>query len=237
MPGRTIAIGDIHGCLAALDAVLAGIEPRPDDTLVTLGDYIDRGPHSREVIERLLRLKDECRLVPLLGNHDQMLLLICEGMPELISDWRLFGGDATRASYGGPVPGCIPPEHLDFLRNCRLFHETEHHIFVHGNYLPNLPLEEQLPTVLLWDSLRRRQPGPHRSGKTAIIGHTAQKDGKILDLDHLKCIDTWCYGEGWLTALEVHTGQVWQADKSGQPPSSKLRLPSGTASDASDGLR
>jgi serine/threonine protein phosphatase 1 len=218
MPGRTIAIGDVHGCLAALQAVLAGIGPQPDDTLVMLGDYIDRGPDSRGVIDRLLGLTTQCRLVTLLGNHDQMLVLICEGMPELIADWRLFGGEATMASYGGPPPGSIPPEHLSFLGNCRLFYETEHHFFVHGNYLPDLPLEEQPLLALLWDSLRRRQPGPHCSGKTAVVGHTAQKDGKILDLGHLKCIDTWCYGEGWLTALEVNTGQIWQADKSGQTP-------------------
>jgi serine/threonine protein phosphatase 1 len=217
MPERIIAIGDVHGCLAALEAVLAAIRPQPNDTLVMLGDYIDRGPQSRGVIDRLLALRAQCQLVTLLGNHDQMLVLICEGMPELIADWRLFGGDATMASYGGLVPDSLPPEHLMFLRSCRLFYETQRHFFVHGNYLPELPLEEQPPPVLLWDSLRRRLPSPHYSGKTAIVGHTAQKNGKILDLGHLICIDTWCYGEGWLTALEVNTGEVWQADKLGRP--------------------
>ena len=74
MNSRTIAIGDIHGCSAALDALLKTIRPRPEDRIVTLGDYINRGPDSRGVIERLIELKDRCRLVPLLGNHDQMLL-------------------------------------------------------------------------------------------------------------------------------------------------------------------
>jgi serine/threonine protein phosphatase 1 len=64
--------------------------------------------------------------------------------------------------------------------------------------------------------MRPVPPGPHYSGKIAILGHTAQRDGRILDLGYLKCIDTCCYGEGNLTALEVHTGQTWQADKRGR---------------------
>ena len=79
MSPRTIAIGDIHGCSAALDALLKAIQPRPEDCIVTLGDYINRGPDSRGVIERLIELKDRCRLVSLLGNHDQMLLDVQSG--------------------------------------------------------------------------------------------------------------------------------------------------------------
>ncbi len=74
MPGRTIAIGDIHGCADALATLIAAIEPGPDDLVVTLGDYIDRGPDSRGTIELLIALAGRCRLVPILGNHDQMLL-------------------------------------------------------------------------------------------------------------------------------------------------------------------
>ena len=79
MTPRTIAIGDIHGCSAALDALLDAIRPRPEDTIVTLGDYIDRGPDSRGVLDRLIDLGRRCRLVPLLGNHDQMLLDVRSG--------------------------------------------------------------------------------------------------------------------------------------------------------------
>ena len=64
-------------------------------------------------------------------------------------------------------------------------------------------------------SLRDGIPGPHRSGKAVIVGHTSQKGGEVLDLGHVKCIDTFCYGGGWLTALDVHTGEVWQADRGG----------------------
>jgi serine/threonine protein phosphatase 1 len=213
---RTIAIGDIHGCLAALEAILAAIRPRPDDTLVTMGDYIDRGPDSRGVIERLLRLGRECRLIPLLGNHDEMLLKIYDGQAELYIDWLLFGGNTTLGSYGSMRPENIPPEHIAFLRGCRLFYETDRHFFVHGNYIADLPLDAQSAETLLWDSLKTRRPGPHCSGKTGIVGHASQKSGEILDLGYVTCIDTWCYGEGWLTAMEVQSRQVWQVDKRGE---------------------
>jgi serine/threonine protein phosphatase 1 len=74
MRSRTIAIGDVHGCSAALDALLEAIRPHPADDVVTLGDYINRGPDSRGVIEGLIELENQCRLVPLLGNHDQTVL-------------------------------------------------------------------------------------------------------------------------------------------------------------------
>lgn len=220
MDGRLIAIGDIHGCVAALDALLELFDPQAADTLVFLGDYVDRGPASRQVIDRLIGLAGRCRLVPLLGNHDEMFLEICEGGLHLLDNWLDFGGRATVASYGR-VPDDVPTAHLQFLRACRLYYETERHFFVHGNYLEEIPLEAQMSAVLLWESLRQRLPGPHSSGKTAILGHTAQKTGEVLDRGYLKCIDTYCYGTGWLTALEVEaggtpSGRIWQADRQGR---------------------
>jgi len=216
MPDRLIAISDIHGYREALDGLLAAIDPRPDDTIVPLGDFVDRGPDSRGVIDRLLQLERQCRMVPILGNHDEMMLLICEGYRELLADWLEFGGDATMASYDNRIPEAVPPEHIAFLRRCHLLLETEHHFFTHASYDPEVPLDCQSGELLRWQSLREQTPGPHRSGKTAIVAHTAQKDAEILDLGYLKCIDTWIYGDGWLTALEVHTGQVWQVDQRGQ---------------------
>jgi serine/threonine protein phosphatase 1 len=214
-PPRTIAIGDIHGCLIAFDALLAAIHPQPDDTLVLLGDYVDRGLNSRGVIERILQLRQECRLIALLGNHDEMMAKVCGGERQLYLSWLLFGGSATLESYDVDRPEDVPAEHVQFLRNCPLYYETDHHIFLHGNYLAELPLAEQPRETLLWESLKVRKPGPHCSGKTAIVAHSSQKTGEILDLDYLKCIDTWCYGEGWLTALDVGSGQIWQANRSG----------------------
>ena len=213
---RTIAIADLHGCRAALETILAGVRPRPEDTLVLLGDYVDRGPQSRGVIERLLALQRQCHLIPLLGNHDELMVQVYDGQQQLYIDWLMFGGNATLESYDTLRPEEIPPAHIEFLRNCRLFYESDRHIFLHGNYIAELPLKDQPRKTLLWESLKVRLPGQHCSGKMAIVGHTAQKNGEILDLGYLKCIDTCCYGQGYLTALDVDSGQIWQADKQGE---------------------
>ena len=213
MPQRTIAIGDIHGCSAALDALLDAIRPRPGDLIVTLGDYINRGPDSRGVIERLIDLAPRCRLVPILGNHDQMLLDVRSGKHPIF--WLLdMGGMTTLDSYGpGRYLDLIPEEHYEFLGRCHDYFETESHIFVHANYFPDIPMAEQHVGMLRWESLGDMTPGPHESGKVVVVGHTSQKSGEIVDLGHLQCIDTYCYGGGWLTALEVNTGEVWQTNQ------------------------
>jgi 3',5'-cyclic AMP phosphodiesterase CpdA len=214
MNSRTIAIGDIHGCSAALDALIEAMRPHREDCIVTLGDYINRGPDSRGVIQKLIELKDRCRLVPLLGNHDQMLLEARSGLHQ--TSWIGMGGIATLDSYGpGRDIGLIPEAHFQFLEGCRDFYETETHIFVHANYFSDIPMDEQHVEMLRWESMRRMTPGRHDSGKTVIAGHTSQKNGEILDLGHVKVIDTYCYGGGWLTALDVQTEEVWQADREG----------------------
>jgi serine/threonine protein phosphatase 1 len=216
MPGRTIAIGDVHGCSIALNALIDAIKPRPEDVIATLGDYIDRGPDSKGVLDRMIDLRDHCRLVPILGNHDQMLLDVRSGKYPIY--WLLdIGGTTTLDSYGpGRDLSLIPDEHYEFLEACLDFHETDTHIFVHANYFPDIPMAEQPVGMLRWESLRDMTPGPHNSGKTVIVGHTSQKDGEVLDLGHLICIDTYCHGGGWLTALEVNTGEVWQANAWGE---------------------
>lgn len=216
MPARLIAISDIHGHLTALKAILNAIEPKKEDTIVTLGDYIDRGPDSRGVIDHLIDLQSVVNLVPILGNHDEILIDIRNGQPDLLPEWLLFGGEATLMSYGTMQPEDIPLKHVEFLEECQLYFETENHIFLHGTYDPALPMERQRSEMLLWDKIRPTPPGPHCSGKTVIVGHTAQRSGNILDLGYLKCIDTCCYGEGFLTALDVQTGQIWQVDKTGK---------------------
>jgi len=212
MPKRTIAIGDIHGCDKALAAVLGAIEPGPDDTIIPLGDFIDRGPDSRGVIDRLIALGDECRVIPLLGNHEIMMLQAMDGNDEF---WRACGGQETIDSYGGDLAN-VPEQHERFLRRLRMYYEDRENIFVHANYDERLPMERQPKHVALWYHLHERQPPAHCSGKTAFVGHTPQRDGEVLDLDHLVCIDTFVVGGGYLTAMEVNTRQIWQADREGR---------------------
>jgi serine/threonine protein phosphatase 1 len=97
--GRIIAIGDIHGCSAALAALVRAIDPTALDTLVFLGDYIDRGPDSRGVLEHVIALAEGCVVVSLLGNNEEMLLAALEGQSEL-RYWLKFGGTEALASYG-----------------------------------------------------------------------------------------------------------------------------------------
>ena len=215
--GRTIAIGDIHGCSLALDAILAAIAPAADDTLVTLGDYVDRGPDSKGVIDRLLAVAQTCRLVPILGNHEEMLLAVVEHlMPP--DDWLRCGGQATVESYGESAPGvpALPPEHERFLRGCLSYFETDADILLHANYDPQRPIDEQELFTIRWRSLRDSIPAArHCSGKRVIVGHTPTRSGEIFDLGYLVGIDTCCYGGGWLTALDLASGQLWQADRGG----------------------
>jgi serine/threonine protein phosphatase 1 len=222
--GRIIAIGDIHGCSVALATLIEMIQPTPLDTLVFLGDYIDRGPNSRSVIEQVIHLDERCQVVPLLGNHEEMLLGALEGKDNL-RYWLKFGGKETLDSYGCEnAIDCygledvrrIPAEHVQFIKCCRNYYEMVNHFFVHAYYDPDRPLYEQLWSGLRWATLPPN-PKPHCSGKVAVVGHTAQTSGEILDLGCVKCIDTFCHGGGWLTALEVRTDQVWQANERGRP--------------------
>lgn len=216
MSARVIAIGDIHGCAAALRAVVEAIEPAAGDTIVTLGDCVDRGPESRQVIEELLRLREQCRLVPLLGNHEEMMLNFIDGKPQP-DDWLHFGGAETVESYrdanGKTCP--VPKDQLEFIRSWGDFFETPSHFFVHGSYEPEAALARQHWGTMRWHSLKFGVPAPHISGKTAVVGHTSQKSGEVLDVGHLVCIDTYCWGGGWLTAFEPTSGRVWQADRAG----------------------
>jgi serine/threonine protein phosphatase 1 len=217
---RTLAIGDIHGCARALDALLAAVNPHPDDLLVTLGDYVDRGPDSRAVLDRMLSLHATGRLLPLRGNHDVMMLHARE-WEDAGPVWLACGGQSTLASYGAASlrPADlkkVPEAHWSFLENtCVNWYETATHIFVHASLYPDLPLCDQPEAVLLWEKLAA--PVSHVSGKVMVCGHTRQNNGIPLSWGSTVCIDTGAYVEGgWLTCLDVDEGCYWQANESGQ---------------------
>ena len=220
--GRLFAIGDVHGCSTALGTLIEAIGPRPDDTIVTLGDYIDWGPDSRGVLDLLIDLSGRCNLVPLLGNHEEMLLAALESGSEL-RYWLQFGGDETLNSYRyDGEEDMIPEEHVRFIRTCRDFHETPTHIFVHANYDHRLPMDRIGGTRLRWEHIDR-EAQPHVSGKTVVVGHTPQVGGEVLDLGFLICIDTDCSRGGWLTASDVVSGRVVQVNQRGIVRESALR--------------
>lgn len=213
MPARLIAIGDIHGCHLALATLLKTIEPTAKDTIVTLGDYVDRGPDSKNVIDQLLALREKCNLVTLRGNHEVMMLA-ARDTPKQADFWWRCGGKETLASYGESLAD-VPQEHWEFLEGLAHAYETPEFFFIHANYLYDHPINAQPEWVALWEHLDSLPPPAHESGKTAIVGHTPMAAGNILDQGHIRCIDTCCFGGGFLTAHDVETGDIWQADMNG----------------------
>ncbi len=218
---RTLAIGDIHGCLTALTTLLDYVAPAPEDLIVAVGDYVDRGPDSRGVLDHHIALYATGRLVVLRGNHEQMMCAARED-EESLRMWLACGGRETLASYGATVigrPGLdrVPAAHWHFLeKTCVDWFETAAHFFVHANAFPDVPLEEQ-PRVHAPVGGRFYQPVHHMSGKVMICGHTRQLDGVPRNLGSTVCIDTGAHDrQGWLTCLDVATGLFWQANQQGQ---------------------
>lgn len=214
---RTLAIGDIHGCNTALTTLLKQLGLRPDDKLIFVGDYIDRGPASRQVIETLLELKKSFSPVFLRGNHEVMIL-DARRDPLKANLWRSYGGLEALESYGAGFrkrwASAIPEEHWKFIESTVRFLETETHIFVHACLDPELDLNDQPDWLLYWEFLDRLKP--HKSGKQIICGHTPQRSGKIKNLGFALCIDTAPASGGWLAALDVDAGNYWQANERGQ---------------------
>ena len=210
---RILAVGDVHGCLTALDALLDSVDLQPDDTLIFLGDYVDRGPDSRGVLERLIELSARPNTRFLRGNHDLWMERAREDR-QWFTSWlsRGVGGLQTLDSYGSFAE--IPLAHWQFLDNLSEYYQTENEIFVHGAVDAELELADQHEQVLLWERVDNQ--APHFSGKRVICGHTSQKNGLPLDRRFAVCIDTFCHGGGWLSALDVTTNRVWQANQNGQ---------------------
>ena len=210
MPGRVLVVGDIHGCRRELDVLLKDLGVGAGDTVVFLGDYVDRGPDVRGVIERLVALAADqaVRTVFLRGNHEDMLLGYL-GHPGRYGEAFLAnGGDVTLRSYGvGGTPSparfetALPAAHLEFLLATRLLHVEGDYLMVHAGVRPDRPLDRQTAHDLLWirDEFIAR---PHDLGKTVVFGHTPMRE-VLTDLPYKIGIDTGCVYGGMLTALEL----------------------------------
>ena len=215
---RNIAIGDIHGSAVALHTLLETLNIA-DDRLIFLGDYIDRGPHSQQVLSTLLELSANQNHIFLRGNHDEWLLR-ARTEKRWFKTWlgEGVGGKETLHSYGASsfdasALSFIPDAHFVFLESTRLFFQTEDAIFVHASISWQKP-EENDPQQLLWAFFN--DIAPHPSGKRIVCGHTSQPRGLPFDKGYAVCIDTCCYGGGWLTALDTDSDEVIQANNRGQ---------------------
>lgn len=236
---RILAFGDIHGCPRALDALLEAVNPGADDLVIMLGDYIDRGPDSKKVMERLIGLQDDLNIIPLAGNHEEMILDWRDKNYLAALTWWANGGLATLRSYcrgderwlirmfwesfnfprtseyHDAACALIPQEHWDFFENCLDWFETDDYIFVHGQVNPMLEMAEQSRHVLRWSRFYSLEK-PHKSGKKVICGHTPQYNGRPADIEHAVCIDTYLYGGQWLTCFDVLNSKYYQANYLGQ---------------------
>ena len=224
---RVLAIGDVHGCPHLLDELFWWVAPGPQDLLITLGDYVDRGPDSRGVLDWLVRRKEVgARLVCLRGNHELMMLAARSGARADMKMWLAVGGVQTLGSYGATTGKSgtladVPAEHWNFLEyNTLNYYETERHIFVHAGVYPDLDMDEQPDSMLYWEFLGEAMR--HTSGKQVICGHTSQKSGEPKVIPGAVCIDTYAHGGGWLTCLEADTGKYWQVNMFGKRREGRL---------------
>ena len=196
---QTFVIPDIHGRLDLLERGLAEIAARSEgetDTVVTIGDYVDKGPASKGVIERLMRgVGERLALVTLKGNHDAMMVEALRD-PSKMKDWLAKGGDKALASYGGEAAR-VPQSHLEWLDRLRLFHLDAHRLYVHAGVDPSAPLDLQREETLLWKRYPKGQP--EGFGDLHVVhGHDNDPDGPVL-LEGRTNLDTLAWRTGRLT--------------------------------------
>ena len=228
---RAYVVGDIHGRLDLLESLLdkihADMDGRADaeTLLVFVGDLIDRGPNSAQVIERLRTYsRDGVRTVFLLGNHEEVLLRVLGGDADLIADWLRFGGKQCLQSYGvepakvktmrqeralETIRAAIPAEHVEFLKSVADTCQFGDYLFVHAGIRPGVPLDEQLQADLRWI----RDPflfDDSDHGFVVVHGHTITPE--VEELRNRIGIDTGAYRTGILTAVAIDGTGRWFLD-------------------------
>ncbi|GAA4214091.1 metallophosphoesterase family protein [Sphingomonas endophytica] len=228
-PGsRIYAIGDIHGCRAELDRLLAMIDAddaqrgAAETSLIFLGDLVDRGPDSAGVIARLMRLAQERPRVRFLkGNHEELFLHALGGAKDALRMFCRVGGKETVLSYGVSraeydsldypqlaerMDALVPPEHRAFLEGFEDLIVSGDYAFVHAGVRPDVPLDEQKPSDLRWirDSfLDHRGAFP----KMIVHGHTITPE--VDRRPNRIGVDTGAYASGKLTAIGIEDCQTW----------------------------
>lgn len=213
----TYAIADLHGrfdlLVASFEAITAHAGDRPYQ-VITLGDYVDRGPESRQIIQHLMDAQAAGRpLICLKGNHEDMMVETLR--KPLHPDWWIGnGGGATLVSYGHPRSGVydssvVPQEHIDWINGLPLMHVDAHRVFVHAWVDSSVPLDRQKPQKVMWELYPSGAKYGHRlTGKHVVHGHHQFEDGP-------KCYK----GRTDLDTFAWHTGRlvvgVFDDDKAG----------------------
>ncbi|SMO90481.1 metallophosphoesterase family protein [Fodinibius sediminis] len=187
---KYIAIGDIHGCAATMKALIEKLQPFYDRTFVFVGDYIDRGPDSRGVVDFLLDFRKKVDCVFLRGNHEQMMLDALNGGDRQL--WLMNGGKTTIRSYNGDgLQFDMPESHRQFYEATKLYYDTKEYFFVHAGVSPNKTIEESLSSkeemqAFLW--VRSHLNAFEKPWeKTIVFGHTPRpqpiRQAKMIGID------------------------------------------------------
>jgi len=218
--GRLLCIGDIHGCATELDRLITAVDPRPDDRLVFLGDYVDRGSASAETLALLCEL---ARVLPdtifLRGNHEEMFLdfLGLDGANK--EAFFRNGGAQTLRSYGWgslerpptreQARALVPDAHVAFLGRLALRHEADGFAFVHAGVRAGVRLAAQHREDLLW--IREEfLLFDHGLDETVVFGHTPYRDVWFGDARKIG-LDTGCVYGGRLSCIDLTQGVLHQA--------------------------
>lgn len=211
---KIFAIGDIHGCFEKLQRLILEIKADPvNDTLVFIGDYIDRADGGRDVVDYILKLKKNFQnVICLRGNHESMLLRYLDGVEEDI--YLANGGFATLKAYGisrSDAPKVrkkkIPPDHLKFFKTLLPYYETDQFIFVHAGLIPGVPLTHQSLDDMQW--IRQTFIDSNDDfGKRVVFGHTHFSEPLVED--NKIGIDTGAVYGGRLTCVELPALKFYQ---------------------------
>jgi len=220
---RTFAIGDIHGCAVTLKKLLADeLQIQKDDEIYFLGDYIDRGPRSKAVVDLILQLQQEnYRIYTLRGNHEQ-LFVDSEKSLEHFDNWLSNGGRRTLESFGIKRFSELEDTYQSFFSNTRFYCDTHDCIFVHAGFNFENPDMFEDKNAMLW--IRGMKVDKERTRNKLIVhGHTptslykvrrslssARETGSV-NID-TGCVMTAYPGYGFLSALEVSTMQLYSVD-------------------------
>jgi serine/threonine protein phosphatase 1 len=217
MSGRLFTVGDIHGCAAELEVLLRGLPVAVGDTLAFVGDYVDRGANSKDVLDQLIALRGrrDIQTVFLKGNHEDMCLSYLGRAGHWGEAWHLNGGVATLKSWGiaSHTPGteaveALPDGHLEFLEALVPSYVTDRWILVHAGIRPDRPLAEQDEEDLFW--IREEFIAhPHSLPQTVVYGHTPTRRVHV-NLPWKIGIDTGCVYGGRLTCVELESGTLYQ---------------------------
>lgn len=211
---RFFAIGDIHGCFTPFyELVINVIDLKKDDRLILLGDYIDRGQQSREVIDFILDLIGKgFDITPLTGNHEVMLLESYRD-PLMLYQWYMNSGETTLQSMGVDDVREVGQKYLDFFSGLRFYESEGDLLFVHAGFNDHIPDPFSDSYYMIWTSPASYQH-PLLAGKTVIHGHRPKTieyvRQKIDEKSKIIPIDTGCVygresGYGYLSALEINS--------------------------------